>query len=68
MDTNDPILRFTPEAYDHLGLLAARKPEIYLDPDADFAALLAGDGIDHYAEPTGITASRPISLQQLDLR
>ena len=63
MDTNDPILRFTPEAYDHLRLMAERKPEVYLDPDTDFAALLAKEGIDYYAEPTGITASGPISLQ-----
>ena len=63
MDTNDPILRFTQEAYDYLRLLATQNPEIYLNPDTDFAAVLAKDGINNYAEPTGITASGPISLQ-----
>ena len=63
MDTNDPILRFTPEAYDRLRLLATQNPEIYLDPDADFASVLAKNGIKHYAEPTGIFASKPIALQ-----
>ncbi len=63
MDTSDPILRFTPEAYDRLRLLATQNPEIYLDPDVDFASVLAKNGIKHYAEPTGITASRQICLQ-----
>ena len=63
MDTNDPILRFTQEAYDHLRLLATQNPGIYLNPDTDFAAVLAKEGIDQCAEPTGITARRPISLQ-----
>ena len=63
MFANDPILRFTQEAYDRLRLLATQNPEIYLDPDTDFAAVLANEGISHYAEPTVITANRPISLQ-----
>ena len=63
MVANDPILKFTQEAYDHLWLLATQDPEIYLDPDTDFATMLANDGINHYAEPTGITANRQISLQ-----
>ena len=66
MDTNDPILRFTQEAHDRLRLLATQNPEIYLDPDADFAALLAKDGISNYAEPTGITATVPISLHPVN--
>ena len=63
MVVNDHILRFTQEAYDRLRLLTTQNPEIYLDPDTDFAAVLANDGINHYAEPTGITANGPISLQ-----
>ena len=63
MNTNEPILRFTQEAYNHLRLLAAQNPGIYLNRDTDFAEVLAEDGISRYAEPTGITASQPISLQ-----
>jgi len=63
MNDDEKILRFTQEAYDRLWLLATQNPEIYLNPDADFAEVLAAHGIDHYAEPTGITANMPISLQ-----
>ncbi len=63
MNAHDPILRFTQEACDRLWLIAAQNPEVYLNPDIDFAEVLATHGIDHFAEPTGITTSRPISLQ-----
>ena len=63
MNAPEAILKFTQEAYDRLWLIAGQNPEIYLDPDTDFAQVLAKYGIDHYAEPTGITTSSPISLQ-----
>ena len=63
MNAHEPILKFTQEAYDRLWLIAAQNPEIYLDPDTDFAEVLATHGIDHYEEPTGITTRSPISLQ-----
>ena len=63
MNAQEPILKFTQEAYDRLWLIAGQNPEIYLDPDTDFAQVLATHGIDHYVEPTGITTSGPISLQ-----
>ena len=66
MNADEPILKFTQEAYDRLWLIAAQNPEIYLDPDTDFAKVLATHGIDHYAEPTGITTSSPISLQPVN--
>ena len=66
MDTNEPVLRFTPEAYESLRLLATQNPKIYLDPDVDFASVLAKNGVQHYAEPTGITAKQPISLQPVN--
>ena len=62
MKADEPILRFTQETYDRLSLLATRAPEIYLNPETDFDEVLNGEGINRYAEPTGITASRPISL------
>ena len=62
MNADEPILRFTQEAYDRLSLLATSNPEIYLDPETDFDEVLNSEGIKHHAEPTGITASRPISL------
>lgn len=63
MSNSIPILRFTPEAYDRLRLLATQNPELYLNPDTDFAAVLAAAGISDYAEPTGIVANRPIALR-----
>ena len=63
MNAHEPILKFTQEAYDRLWLIAEQNPEIYLDPDTDFAEVLATHGIDHYAEQTGITTRGPISLQ-----
>ena len=63
MNADEHILKFTQEAYDRLWLLAAQNPDIYLNPDIDFAAVLATEGINNYAEPTGITTSKPISLQ-----
>ena len=63
MSADNHILKLTQEAYDHLWLLATQNPEIYLDPHTDFTAVLATHGINHYAEPTGITTTSPISLQ-----
>ena len=57
------IFRFTQEAYDQLRLVVAKEsPETYLDPDADFEAILAARGIGNYAEPTNISAIHPIGL------
>ena len=51
-----PVMRLTAEAYAQLETLAGHDPQIWENPQADFAALLAKQGITEYAEPTGITA------------
>ena len=66
MNPDEPILKFTQEAYDRLWLIAGQNPEIYLYPDTDFAKVLAMHGIDHYAEPTGVTTRSPLSLQPVN--
>ena len=62
MDTKEPVLRFTQTAYDRLRDVATRNPEFYLNSEADFAAILAAEGISQYAEPTGISANPLIAL------
>ena len=52
-----PVMRLTTEAYSQLETIAGHQPEYWRDPKADFAALLAKEGITEYAEPTGITAA-----------
>ena len=62
MDDQFPVLRLTQDAYNQLLLVAGESPEIYLDPDADFEAILAERGLSQYTEETGIFSARPISL------
>ncbi len=50
------IPRLTDEALRALVNLADARPELWLDPEADFAQVLAENGITHYAEPAGVTA------------
>lgn len=63
MSAGFPVLRLTQEAYDCLRLVAERSPETYLNPDTDFAEILAVKGVANTVEPTGIVANRPLSLQ-----
>lgn len=63
MDDRIPIMRFTQEAYDFLRSQAMQHPEIYLDPDTDFAAVLDTSGFTEHTEPTGLTFRGSISLE-----
>ena len=63
MSAGFPVLRLTQEAYDCLRLVAEVSPEIYLNPEMDFAEILAVKGVANAVEPTGIVANRPLSLQ-----
>ena len=47
-----PVYRLTQEAYDALDGIAHSSPETYLDPDANFAALLKARGISEFLEDT----------------
>ena len=50
MNADEPILRFTQEAYDRLSLLATRDPEVYLNSETNFDEVLNAEGINRYAE------------------
>ena len=50
------IPRLTDEAFRTLVNLADARPELWLDPEADFAQVLAENGITRYAEPASVTA------------
>ena len=61
-----PVYRLTQEAYDALDGVAQDSPETYLDPDANFAALLKARGISEFLEDTRIATSKPIALSPPD--
>ena len=50
------IYRLTDQAFRTLVNLAGSRPELWQDPEVDFAQALANEGITRYAEATGITA------------
>ena len=56
------VFRLTPEAYYNLQDFAAQNPEAYLNPDIDFASVLAERGVLDYATNTHITTTHTISL------
>ena len=57
-----PVFRLTQEAFDQLRLAAENDPDSYLNPDADFAAVLQSRGVSDYVEDTGISTTCPIAL------
>ena len=58
-----PVLRLTQEAYDQLLIVARERPELYLNPGADFGQVLSDIGVTDYAEDTGIFTTSPIALK-----
>ena len=62
MDEQFPVFRLTQDAYNQLLLVASESPDIYLNPEADFHAILTERGFSDYTEETGIFSSLPISL------
>lgn len=62
MSEKFPVFRLTQEAYDQLRLFAGESPEAYLDPEVDFAEILASRGVTDYREKTDVFSDRPISL------
>lgn len=63
MDAPTPIYRLTDLAFGALLNEAENRPELWQDPNTDFAQALAENGITHYREPTGVTAAEPIRLE-----
>lgn len=61
-ESAQPILRLTREAYNALEGYSQSHPEVWLDPDTDFSAVLNGLGVSEHTEPTGLVSPRPISL------
>jgi len=57
-----PVFRLTQEAYDQLRLAAEEDPNSYLNPDADFTAVLQSRGLSNYVENTAIPTTCPIVL------
>lgn len=62
MTANQPGYRLTQEAYDWLRELAKDKPDLWFDPDTDFAALLVSNGIKPYLKSTGFEFQGPVEL------
>lgn len=58
-----PVYRLTDTAFRALHNEANNRPHLWEDPQTDFAEVLKENGIITYWEPTGVTASEPISLE-----
>ncbi|MCY4436271.1 MAG: DUF6339 family protein [Chloroflexi bacterium] len=63
MANSFPVLRLTQEAYDTLRQEAENNPDTWLDPQADFDALLNNRGVTQPTEETGVFSDHPISLR-----
>ena len=58
-----PVYRLTDTAFRALVNEAENRPELWQDPNTDFAQVLAENGITNYREPTGVNAQEPIALE-----
>lgn len=59
-------MRLTSDAFAALQALARECPEIWLDPNTDFDAVLQGVNLPDYAEPTELWANRDITLDSAE--
>ena len=57
-----PIMRLTAEAVDALRSVAQHTPEVWQDPQTDFATVLESLNITNYAEPVGLLAQGQIVM------
>ena len=63
----DEVFRLKDDALYELARIAEETPEIYLDPEADFDAMLKAKGFEDYLEPAvGVTFESPISLAPVE--
>ena len=63
MSVPTPIYRLTDTAFRALANEAENRPELWQDPNTDFAQVLAENRITEYWQPTGVTAREPIRLE-----
>lgn len=63
MSNPTPVYRLTDAAFRTLINEAAANPNLWQDPDTDFAQVLAQHGITNYRDPIGVTTPQPVSLQ-----
>ena len=63
MSVPTPIYRLTDTAFRALANEAENRPELWQDPNTDFAQVLAENRITEYWQPTGVTARVPIRLE-----
>ena len=63
MSNPTPVYRLTDTAFRALVNEAENRPELWQDPETDFAKVLAENGITNYREPAGVTAQEPINLE-----
>lgn len=63
MNNATPVYRLTQVAFRNLVNEADNRPELWEDPNTDFAAVLEANGITAYWEPAGVTAKEPISME-----
>lgn len=59
---SEPVLRLTNRGRSVLQDLAKDRPELWRDPETDFAAVLQQRGVTDYAVETGAVAAGPITL------
>ena len=62
-DQAHQIMRLTREAYVALEGHSQSNPEVWLDPNADFASILDNLGVHNHTEFTGLTSRQPIRLK-----
>ena len=59
---SEPVLRLTADGRNELLRLVESNPELWKDPETDFAAELQRRGVTDYAVETGLVATGPITL------
>lgn len=63
MPTQETVYRLSQDAYNILYREAQDHPELWLDPDTDFIALLYENKLDVFCEDVGVKSEGPITLE-----
>ena len=63
---NEPVKRLTRSGRNALLALTQEAPELWLEPDIDFDAVLRSRGVTDYAEEIGVASHGPIALPSGD--
>ena len=62
MSEPTPVCQLTEPAFRALTAIAQQRPELWQDPNTDFAAVLVEQGITEYQEPIGIATDPPFNF------